>query len=282
MRTVIATLLVACLVSPVVAQTSGEADADLVPIAKGWDAPDQEYRYGPDNLWEYINGAAELFLTYDFRQLAVRDLERGEQYATVSVYDMGHPMNAFGIFERESPTDGERLDEPGAGAVLQPPYQGLMFKDRFYVKVEVGGGDMDEATLRELLAAAAAGLPGADDPPAELALLPAANRQPGTVAYTGRDYLGLADLRNCLHADYEDPDSGQAYQIFAMRTSGDPFATISRQWHVQEKGGAVVAWREIPYQGVVVMKKTATGALGIAGCENREQAEALLARAVDH
>ncbi len=272
MRAIFAAILIAaCTVSSVVAQTTGEEN--IVPIPEGWDAPDQEYRYGPDNLWEYINGAAELYLTYNFRELAVRDLERGDQYATLSVYDMGHPMSAFGIFERESPADREILDEPGAGAILQPPYQGLMYKDRFYVKVEAGGGDVDETLLREILAAAAAGLEGADSPPAELALIPNADRVPGSVAYTGRDYLGLADLRNCLHADYEDPDSGQAYQVFAMRAGGDPFATISRQWHVQEDGGHVVAWREIPYQGVVVMRKTDSGALGVAGCPDLESAQ---------
>jgi hypothetical protein len=125
----------------------------------------------------------------------------------------------------------------------------------------------------------AAGLPGADEPPPELSHLPEPFRVPGTVAFTGRDYLGLADLRNCLHADYEDPQSGHSYQIFTIRTTGDPFATISRQWHVQKKGGEVVAWREIPYQGVVVMQKTDGGAVGIAGCQDLTQSLTLLATA---
>lgn len=275
MRLAVAALLLACCLSPVLAQPA--ADTGIVPVPEGWTAPDQEYRFGPDALWEYIDGAAELFLTYDCRQLAVRDLERGELAVTVSVYDMGRPLNAFGIFERESPTDGARLQAPGGGAVLQPPYRGLMFKDRFYIIVDVGGGGgVDELTLRDLLAAIAAGLPGSDLPPAELALLPEANRKPGTVAYTGRDYLGLADLRSCLHADYADPDSGRNFQIFVMRSAGDPFASISRQWQVKENGGELLAWREIPYQGVVVMKKIAEGAVGIAGCEDLEQALALL------
>ena len=37
-----------------------------VPVPAGWTAVDQEYRFGRDDLWEYINGAAELFLTYRF------------------------------------------------------------------------------------------------------------------------------------------------------------------------------------------------------------------------
>ena len=40
--------------------------------------------------------------------------------------------------------------------MLQPPYRGLMFKDRFYIIVDIGGGGgVDEITLRELLAAIA-------------------------------------------------------------------------------------------------------------------------------
>lgn len=70
---------VALLVMSAVNLGAAKADsaATTVAIPDGWEALDQEYRYGPDDLWQYINGAAELFLDYGFQELLVRDLGRG-------------------------------------------------------------------------------------------------------------------------------------------------------------------------------------------------------------
>lgn len=86
-----------------------------VPVPGGWTAVDQEYRYGREDLWEYINGAAELFLTYRFRDLVVADFEQGDGALTISLYDMGSPLDAFGIYETEKPAEhvpgvGEPID----------------------------------------------------------------------------------------------------------------------------------------------------------------------------
>jgi len=93
-----------------------------VPVPSGWTAIDEEYRYDRDNLWEYINGAAELFLTYGFSELIVLDVEKGDSGLTLSVYDMGSSLGAFGIFEREKPSSGDLLAGIGARAILQPPF----------------------------------------------------------------------------------------------------------------------------------------------------------------
>ncbi len=85
-------------------------------------AVDEEYRYAREDLWQYINGAADLFLSYGFRELIVRDLEQGDRHVTVSVYDMGGPLDAFGVYERERPDDG-RL--PGTVAVAGRAFLGL-------------------------------------------------------------------------------------------------------------------------------------------------------------
>ena len=103
----ILTLFVLALLLPVATASFGQASdqpAEFhVPVPDGWTSVDQEYRYGRDNLWEYINGAAELFLTYRFRELVVADFEQGDRALTVSVYDMSRALDAFGVFESEKP-----------------------------------------------------------------------------------------------------------------------------------------------------------------------------------
>ena len=247
-----------------------------VPVPAGWTSVDEEYRFDRDSLWEYINGAADLFLSYGFRELVVLDLEQGDSALSVSVYDMGRPLDAYGVFERERPADGDPLAGAGALAVLQPPYRGLLLKDRFYVKVEVGGGDVSGDLLGRAMRDIAAALPGSDDLPPQLKSLPEQGRVPGTVAFAGRDFLGLADLRNCLHATYKQADEFE-YRLFVMTPSKAFLNGKSSKWTSEIRpDGSLFFWREIPYEGVVVLQGNEKQLLGVAGFADRETAAALL------
>jgi len=259
------------LAGAVAAQPAGVG----VPVPEGWTAVDEEYRFGPDNLWEYINGAAELFLTYGFQELVVLDMEMGDSALSVSVYDMGQPLDAFGIYESEKPADGAGLEGVGAAAVLQPPYRGLLLKDRYYVKVEVGGGDVDAPALEAAMRDIATGLPGSDDLPAALLALPSKGRKPGTVAYTGSSFLGIDDLEACLHADYEV--DGVGFQLFVMPPSKGLLANKRGKWTVADgRNGDKVYRREIPYTGAVVLVGDDDELLGVAGLKDGDQALSLL------
>ena len=176
-KTILGMVLIALMMAaiPAAAQPPGVQ----VPAPDGWTAVDQEYRYGRDDLWEYINGAAELFLTYRFQELVVADFEKGDGALTVSVYDMGSPLDAYGVYETEKPAEAEVLADAGSAALLQPPYRGLLIKDRYYVKIEAGGGDISAEALGGALRNVAEGLPGENGLPAQLAALPEQGRVPG-------------------------------------------------------------------------------------------------------
>lgn len=262
-RLVRASMLLALLVAPCLALD--------VPSPGGWTALEGEYRYGRETLWEYINGAAELFLNYQFTELVAMDFERGEAMITVCVYDMGFPIDAYGIFEAEKPKDAEIESGVGAAAVLQPPYQGLMIKDRYYVKIEVGGGDLDEASLLKALIDVAAALPGDESLPTELTNLPTEGRVPGTVAFAGSNYLGFADLSGCLHAEYEG-----GHQFFVMRPSSAFLRNERGKWTVTENGPHLTFVREIPYRGLVVLMGDKEQLVGVSGVKTMEEATDLL------
>ena len=246
-----------------------------VPVPDGWTLVDQEYRYGRDNLWEYINGAAELFLTYRFRELIVADFEQGEAAITVSVYDMSGPLDAFGVFETEKPDKAEVLADDGAAAVLQAPYQGLMFKDRFYVKVEAGGGDVSAESLGGAMKEVAEGLPGEAGLPPQLAVLPEEGRVPGSVAFAGGNFLGFEDLRSCLYADYKVGD-GDDYRLFVMKPSAAFLRNEGGKWAQSEQDGQMLFSRFIPYSGVVVLMGDKERLVGVSGLEEVKSATELL------
>ena len=248
-----------------------------VPVPDGWIAIDQEYRYDRETLWQYINGAAELFLSYRFRELVVADFEQGDGAITVYVYDMSRPLDAFGIFEAEKPTQATVVEDVGSAALLQAPYRALMIKDRFYVKIEVGSGDVSSATLRGALQDVAAGLPGDSDLPPELASLPEEGRVPGTVAFAGSDFLGFEDLSGCLYADYEDTE-GEVYRLFVMEQSNRFLRTADDKWTRSEHEGQLLFTRSIPYRGVVVLLGDEERMIGACGFETVAAATEILDR----
>lgn len=246
-----------------------------VPVPEGWTLVDQEYRYDRDNLWEHINGAAELFLTYRFRELIVADFEQGDGAISVSVYDMGGPLDAFGVFESEKPKEAEVLKDIGSAAVLQAPYQGLLLKDRFYVKIEAGGGDVSAEALKGALKDVAAGLPGEGGLPVQLAALPEEGRVPGSVAYAGGNFLGFEDLRACLYADYKVADAGE-YRLFVMKPSAAFLRNENGKWTKSEHKGQTLYSRKVPYSGVVVLLGDKERLLGLSGMDKVSPAVDLL------
>ncbi|MDH4220425.1 MAG: hypothetical protein OEW23_16840, partial [Candidatus Aminicenantes bacterium] len=74
----------------------------LVP--QGWAIYDQVGQFTADNLYERINGRAELYLAYDVVSLTTATFEDKTdigRFIELSVFDMGNPTNAFGIFSVE-------------------------------------------------------------------------------------------------------------------------------------------------------------------------------------
>lgn len=56
-------------------------------------------RYGPENLFEYINGGSELYIAYGLRQmlhLSFRD--KAQEEIVLDIFEMNDPFSAFGLF----------------------------------------------------------------------------------------------------------------------------------------------------------------------------------------
>jgi hypothetical protein len=129
--------------------------------------------------------------------------------------------------------------------------------------------------LRAALQDVAKGLPGDSGLPAELEALPEEGRVPGTVAFSGSDFLGLEDLKACLHADYRDA-GGDEYRLFVMKPSKAFLSNGSGKWMQSSRGEQLMYTREIPYRGVVVLLGDTRQLIGVSGFDDGEEATALL------
>lgn len=132
-------------------------------------------------LFRFIDGGAEVYLAYAFRQVWVATYERPRSpRIAVEVYDMGVPADAYGVLSLD--LTGE---EVAAGSAARYGAGLLRFwKDRWFVRVLA---ERESAALREAVLALGAqvarAIPGEAPPPALLRRLPQQGLRPETAAY---------------------------------------------------------------------------------------------------
>lgn len=264
--------LAALVVVASLACSGGEPD---FPEVEGWTRVGEVLTYDADNLWEYINGAAELFVQYDVQTCRTADLASGDLMVTVDLYDMGSPLNALGVFKQENPGGPPLLR--AIMAAVSPPYQALLLKGATYVKVNAIEGELTDASGRQLLEALADALPGGTTLPAELDLLPADGKVPGSEGYSHRRFLGLTELSGCVYAEYAGDGDETWLGFVVVPAAGSAPASLwdrlAEEWTSLEERGLTVLYREVPYRGLVGVAQTDGSIVGAAGAA--DQAELL-------
>ena len=113
---------------------------DTLPGAhelSGWQMQGILYTYQPDNLYQYINGAADQFIAYGFKKLygAEYIVKTAKQESLViDVYDMGSHLSAFGMYTSKKDPASASL---GIGSESFGNDQYVAFyQDRFYVEIQ--------------------------------------------------------------------------------------------------------------------------------------------------
>ncbi len=177
--------------------------ADLAP--EGWKIYGEPQFFTPENLYKHINGRAEFFLAYDFVKLMFVSFENEADTGTfinLSIYDMGTPTNAFGVFSGERSKGAPPLDL--GRAAYRSDANFYIWKGRFYVQV-VSSDAADE--LRhigmEIARKVTDSLTDSGEPVWGLNAFPEADLIPGSVQYFRVDAMGLDFMRNTYTAEYK-------------------------------------------------------------------------------
>ena len=105
----------------------------------GWIRGAEIRFFDEDNLYEFINGAAENFLNYGFKKVVTVDYDNAEQTSPIiaEIYQMADARNAFGIYssERNINSTFKNIGEEGyigfGGTALN------FCSENYYVKITV-------------------------------------------------------------------------------------------------------------------------------------------------
>lgn len=105
---------------------------------EGFSRSGQVRLFSKENLYEYVNGHAEYFLSAGFMRLAVGEYVRTgtepkQPDAVVDIYDMGKSIHAFGVLADEI---GDALSSFQDGIMGARTPQGMSFASgKYYVKI---------------------------------------------------------------------------------------------------------------------------------------------------
>ncbi len=149
---------------------SRQGSVVLPSAAEGWIWDGQEAHYDGRAVFEYIDGAGELFLAYGFERLTVRRFERASQPPlTIECYRMASAEGAFGVFsfERQGESIGIGQGSEQGGGLLR------FWKGRYFVSIYADGeGTEAESAILHLGRLMAAAIREKGKPPRAIGLIP--------------------------------------------------------------------------------------------------------------
>jgi hypothetical protein len=193
----------------------------MLPVpgfAEGWRSEGGVRLFQRDNLFEHINGEAELYLPYGFVEAAATTYDRtGDATGSVSadVYEMGSLLDAFGIY-----SSNRSLDKPAPGFGsdgFYDEYQVMFYQDKYFVRLTaLGEWDGSGDDLLACGRAIADRLPRPATKPGALHIMLFDDVEQPSVTYLAEGVLGYKFFPRGLTADATlDGEQVRVFVVFA-------------------------------------------------------------------
>lgn len=220
----------------IASQSLPEIVAGFTP--KGWQIFDEVKQFSPENLYEQINGRASFFLAYDMIKMTYVSFVNSvnpAQFTDLSIYDMGTPTNAFGVFSAERSQGKSPLDLGRSGYRAEANY--FIWKGQYYVRI-INSEVTDELQRigMDLAQKMTAFLTDSGEQVWGLAALPLKDRVSESVQYFKANAMGMEFMQNTFIAEYRK--SGTKVTAFLSRRDSvesargnvDRYATFAKKY----------------------------------------------------
>ncbi len=169
--------------------------------------------YNAETLWEYINGASEVFLMYEFDELHIADYIKGDDSINVEIYIHRTPEMAFGMYTKERQPTYNFVPVGVQGH--QSDTQIYFVKGNNYVKMMTSSpSDEIRSAMLPLAEKIAASLEGTTEMPDIIKLLPLEGRKLNGEVFLTESVMGHVFLENAFKVGY-DLD-GKKFDVFVF------------------------------------------------------------------
>ncbi|MCX6142709.1 MAG: hypothetical protein NTZ35_05765 [Ignavibacteriales bacterium] len=195
------------------------------PQVEGWRLAQEETVYNPNNLFDVIDGAADLYLEYDFVDLHIGRYAKDELEIKVEIYKHGSSVDAFGIFSQERFADYHFIDLGVQGYLEKGALNFL--SGVYYIKISTiqeGSGAQDAMLL--IARAVEKHLQQNKAWPKMLAAFPVEKKKAYSEQYVAKSFLGYSPLNCVFVASYDEGSSFKAY-VIKFATPQDALKTLA-------------------------------------------------------
>lgn len=281
-------LLSICFLCALSCESGSQSMKGLLPDADevmGWRKDGERLIYLPENLWEYINGAAEGFLVYEFEKVVVQDyLSINDTGLKVEIYKHASPLMAFGIYSQFRGPGLTYVDVGTEG--FGDEYSLQFFQGSYYVKINVfERRDRLVESMMEFARHISAGIVTDPGFPRETACFPEKGLVDKSIMYVTEGVLGRAKFPPAFIARYTFAKEEGKLFIFPLeekRAAGELF-----DWYAGEIEGAIeerdidglpvrLAHGEEKYRGSILVFDYGRWVGVVTGFENPEKLESTL------
>ncbi|HEX2920938.1 MAG TPA: DUF6599 family protein [Bacteroidales bacterium] len=175
--------------------------------------------FTPDNLWDFINGAADIYLAYGFIDLHVCEYKKSKDVIKLEIYQHKNSTLAFGIYSTERSSEFRFINLGTQGYSADGSLN--FFKGNYYVKIRTYSEK--EKTLQAQLSLAqsvAEMLPGETIMPPVLNEFPSNGKRQNEDLFIQENVLGHSFLTNAFRANYEV--GSDIFQIYIIEKNTSP------------------------------------------------------------
>jgi hypothetical protein len=275
-----ALLLLAIAVPPAGAADSGDPVLGALTAKGEWKLLEPVRVFGPDNLYEEIDGEAELVLPYGMERLTVAVLGKTAKPGSevrLELYRMASPRDAYGIWSQYRYPDQEVLRIPLSEAIVSDTSADF-FRGETFVRVRSKPGDGSRNDVVGISSEIVALLAGSGSPPEEARALDGlTGRVSGSILYQKRAMLGYECLAPGFEAKFSTATASGHYLLLPPAADGGVGrkARLARELPAYREVNPTLFIAQIP-SGNVWMTSEGGCIIAVAGKISRSLAEPLL------
>jgi hypothetical protein len=196
------------------------------PDLKGFKKVNNYPVFVRENLWDFIDGAADAYLALGFIDLHVTEYKKGKNVIKLEIYHHNDDIMAFGIYSSERSPSFRYLNLGSQGYTTDGTIN--FFKGSYYVKIRTFSAD--ESTLRalETLAARVSEMiPGSSSMPVALSVFPSEGKKLNEETYINENVLGHKFLEKAFRAEYQAGNDSFSIYLFERESSSSVKSAVN-------------------------------------------------------
>jgi hypothetical protein len=187
-----------------------------LPELKGYKKTTNYPVYVADNLWDFINGAADTYLSYGFEDVHIAEYTKGKNVIKLEIYRHKDDIQAFGIYSSERSPSFRFINIGAQGYKTDGSLN--FYKGKYYVKIRTySKSEKVIQTLESLGLRVSDMLQGTSEMPATLKEFPDIGKKKNEESYINESVLGHSFLSGAFKAVYDV--GGNEFTVFIIKNT---------------------------------------------------------------